>query len=100
MRIKKENAQDILRTVYDGECFFSNDGKVFCSLEDLHKGLSEMSSEVFGYHCNKERCDFSKWILNVLHDEKLAMDVLKSKGKSEKMQEKILKRIEMVKKYL
>lgn len=100
MRISKQKANDILRTVSDGECFFSNDGKVFCGLEDLHRGLKEMSQDVCGYHCNKEKCDFSQWILNVLHDDKLAEDVLKSKGDLEKINKKIEKRIETLKKYI
>lgn len=100
MRISKQKAQEILRTVSDGECFFSNDGKVFCGLEDLYKGLCEMSSDVCGYHCNEEKCDFANWITNVLHDEKLAEDILKSKCDLEKISKKIEKRIETLKKYI
>jgi hypothetical protein len=62
--------------------FYSNDGKVFTSIEDLITGVNEMSEETFAYHFNKEKNDFYNWIYFVFNNEELAKGIQKVKTKS------------------
>lgn len=100
MRLIKSKAVEIMRAVQGGECFFNNDGKVFCSLADFAREITAMSQPVFNFHCNSKKCDFADWIVNVLHDDKLAKDMFGAKGIRPKVEELVLKRAGQLEKYL
>jgi hypothetical protein len=55
--------------------FWCHDGSVFSDLNELAEGLEAMSDEIFAYHSNFEKHDFSNWIRDVVRDEELADDL-------------------------
>lgn len=100
MAINKTTARDILRQVYEGNCFFNTDGKIFSSLADFSVHVKDMPQEVFNYHCNSQKCDFAEWIEGVLHDTVLAKDIRKAKGVRAKIEKRIDERVAQLEKYL
>ncbi len=68
----KLDAARILADIADDKRFFCQDGRVIKNLMELVDGLTDMTEEVFRYHVTSEKNDFSKWIRDVLGDEKLA----------------------------
>lgn len=62
-------------------CFWCNDGRILRNLYDLAKALDEMSDEVFKYHANNEKNDFSNWVGEVLLDPGLAKALKSAKSK-------------------
>lgn len=65
--------------VPDQFCFYASDGKVVKNLKDLVKAIDQMTDDVFNYHANKEKNDFSNWIRDVMQYHDLAHNIL---GKS------------------
>ena len=62
------------------ECFWVNDGPALQSLLGLREAFKTLTKAQFSYHLNKEKNDFSNWILFVLKDEKCSKDLLKAKN--------------------
>lgn len=77
-RVTKEMAQIRLSNVAEDKYFWCQDGKVLKSLQDLGLALSKMDEATFGYHSNQTKNDFSKWVRDVIGDQKLARDLEKS----------------------
>jgi hypothetical protein len=44
-------------------------------MKELAEGLAAISDETFSYHSNAQKNDFSKWVREVIKDEKLASDL-------------------------
>jgi hypothetical protein len=57
------------------QVFLCHDGRVFADMQELGEGLAAMSNEIFTYHSNPEKNDFSNWLRDVIKDEKLANDL-------------------------
>jgi hypothetical protein len=72
VKIGKEEARRRLADVPDDKRFWCHDGRVMKNLGELRKGLIDISDETFRYHFGEGRNDFSKWIREVVGDEKLA----------------------------
>ena len=89
-----------MRTVQGGECFFNNDGKVFCNLADFAREIAAMPQPAFNFHCNSKKCDFAGWIADILHDEKLAKDMIAAKGIRAEIEGLIIKRASQLEKYI
>lgn len=70
------------QTINPEEYFYSNDGRVFSSIDDLFRGLKEMNEETFFYHLNKEKNDFYNWILYVFKESELANSIIRVKTKT------------------
>ena len=79
--ISKEQAQKFLSKVPEEYVFWCYDGSIFRDMKELAEGLVTMSEEVFAYHANPEKNDFSNWIRDVIKDEKLANDLAQSTSK-------------------
>ncbi len=62
--------------------FYSNDGKIFASIEELFIGLKDMTEDTFSYHLNAEKNDFYNWFTHVFHASDIANSVKKVKTKS------------------
>jgi hypothetical protein len=58
--------------------FWCHDGKVLRSLPELGMALGQMNEETFRHHLSGSRNDFSNWVRDVIGDEKLSRDLLKS----------------------
>ena len=78
VRITRTVAEKWLGNVPEGQRFWCQDGKLLKNLPELEAALADMSEETFRYHSNETKNDFSNWVKDVIGDEKLARDLLKS----------------------
>lgn len=97
MRMNKEAAQRILSDVNPDNSFWVNNGPVLKNMEELYGALSSMTKDIYICHVNKEKNDFSNWIKDILHDDKLANDLLKTRSK-EYAAKKVNQRLKYLKK--
>ena len=77
----KEDAAKYLREVSSDQCFWINNGQILKNLDELGNALGQMGDESYCYHANKEKNDFSRWVNDVIGDQKLANDLLSSKNR-------------------
>lgn len=80
-KVDKEEAIRRLGDVPDDKRFWCHDGKVIKNLKELRKALNDMSDETFHHHLGGGRNDFSKWIREVVGDDKLAEALGKAKSR-------------------
>ena len=78
VKVTKQEAEKLLADVPDNQSFWCCDGRIFRNMRDLMVGLASMSDDTFNYHLNAEKNDFSKWVNDVIEDEKLAEDLAQS----------------------
>ena len=78
VRITKTLAENKLGDVPQGQQFWCQDRRVLKSLPELGIALKQMDEETFRHHSNESRNDFSNWVRDVIGDEKLGRDLLKS----------------------
>ena len=78
VKVTKQEAQKLLADVPENHSFWCCDGRIFRNMRDLMVGLASMSGDTFAYHLNAEKNDFSKWVFDVIEDEKLAEDLAQS----------------------
>jgi hypothetical protein len=72
---EKRQLEKLLVKVAAEYVFYCHDGSIFADFRELAEGLEAISDETFAYHVNSERNDFSKWVKDVIKDEKLASDL-------------------------
>ena len=82
-KILKEDAKRYLAEVPGEYVFRCCDGSVFRNMRELRDGLANMSEETYAYHANADKNDFSKWVRDVIKDEKLAADLQGSTSRTE-----------------
>lgn len=78
VRITKTIAAGWLADVRPENEFWCSDGRILKNLPELERALGEMSEETFSYHSNDVKSDFSNWVRDVIGDEKLSRDLVKS----------------------
>ena len=83
VRITKTAVAGWLADVPPENRFWCSDGRVLKDLRELEKALEEMSEDTFGYHSNEVKSDFSNWVRDVIGDEKLSRDLLKSSTRAQ-----------------
>lgn len=71
----KEEAQKFLANVPEEYVFWCRDGQMIRNMNELAEALIGMTDETFGYHSNIDKRDFSRWVKDVIGDEKLASDL-------------------------
>jgi len=81
--IKKIDSKKYLTQVPETLVFWCHDGQIFHDLDQLIAGFDAMSEEVFMYHANEDKNDFSCWILDVIGDGTLAQDIKKARNKAD-----------------
>lgn len=69
-RIKLDKAW--LGDVPGDKMFWCHDGRVVKNMAELAAALKEMPNDIFEYHLNGERNDFSTWVRDVIGDTTLA----------------------------
>lgn len=77
VKMTKDVAAKMLGDVPDEIRFYCHDGRYLKNLDELKSAFEQMSDEVFHYHSNAEKTDFSNWVKDVIGDEKLSRDLLK-----------------------
>jgi hypothetical protein len=82
-RISKEEATRYLRDITGEQVFWCYDGSVFKNMRELRDGLANMSEETYAYHVSTNKNDFSRWVKDVIKDEKLAVNLQGSTSRSE-----------------
>ena len=82
-RITKQDAQRFLDNVAEEHVFRCCDGCSIRNLKELQVALADMTDDVFAYHSNPEKSDFSNWVRDIAGDEKLAADLSKAKSRSQ-----------------
>ena len=85
-KVNKEEAKRRLGDVPDDKRFWCHDGKIIKNLKELRKALNDMGDETFHYHWGEGRNDFSKWIREVVGDDKLAEDLSKTRSRMQASQ--------------
>jgi hypothetical protein len=73
--MSKEQVQKLLSRVPEEYAFWCHDGSVYRDMKELAEGLVKMPDEVFAYHANPEKNDFSNWVRDMIKDDKLADDL-------------------------
>ena len=63
------------------KAFWLSNGQKIDSIKDLYRILDNINDEVFAYHVNSERNDFSTWIKGVFHEKDLAEKISKIQTK-------------------
>jgi len=71
----KEKADKVLAKVPEEYVFWCHDGRTFRDMKDLAEGLAIISDDIFAYHVDSEKNDFSKWVKDIINDEQLASDL-------------------------
>jgi hypothetical protein len=74
-KVMQESAIQFLASVPDNKKFWCTDGAVFSTLKELESGFKSMKKDIFNFHVNSEKNDFSSWIYDVVGDIKLADDL-------------------------
>ena len=95
--VTKEDARKYLCNAAPEQCFWVNNGPILKNLEELADFLPAMSEDTFNHHVSNEKNDFSNWIYGAIGDQKLANDLLSSRGK-ESAVKKIQSRLNSLKK--
>jgi len=72
----------LLKEAEPGKYFYVHNGMTIKNLDELAVALELMDIEVFEYHVNNEKNDFSNWIYYVLEEHTLARDLEKVKSKN------------------
>jgi hypothetical protein len=76
--ITKQVAKARLASVPEEKRFWCNDGRYLSNLEELKTALDGMTDETFLFHSNEAKSDFSKWVDEVIGDDRLARDLKES----------------------
>jgi hypothetical protein len=79
-KLTKTMAETRLGDVAAEKYFFCQDGQVFRNLRELEAALSDMSLGTYQHHVDESKNDFSNWVGQVIGDDKLSRDLLKSVG--------------------
>jgi hypothetical protein len=80
---QEEKSEKYLTNVPEEFCFLCHDGQVFRNIHELIDGFDRMSDDIFAYHCNENKNDFWRWVVDVIQDEKLAEDLKNAKSRQE-----------------
>jgi hypothetical protein len=79
---KKKN-KNILKDTKPEFYFKLIDGSEIKNLLGLADALGKMSDDVFYYHVNEQKNDFSNWIRDIFKQEELATDIMEFKNRLE-----------------
>jgi hypothetical protein len=82
-RITKNVAEKRLGDVPESFIFRCWDGWILRNLRELRDAMVAMENESYVHHVTEQKNDFSRWIRDVIGDDKLATDLEKSASKSQ-----------------
>ena len=81
--LKQETQKVVLDNVPSEYVFYLHDGGTLDNLTDLADALYDMSDDVYSYHVNESKNDFSNWVRDIIKDERLAGDLNKAASKNQ-----------------
>ena len=96
VRITKQDAEKRLGNVPQEYVFVLQDRRQLRNLVDLADALNAMSNEIYNFHVNDSKNDFSRWVVDIIQDEKLARDLGKARSR-ENAAKLVNQRIEFLK---
>ena len=68
----KQDAARVLSDIEGDKRFYSNDGSVLSNVQQLAEFLDRINDDFYYYHVTPEKNDFSRWVGEVVGDDKLA----------------------------
>ncbi len=68
-------ARKWLGDVPEDKRFWCQDGRALKNLPELQVALTDMTEETFRHHANEANNDFSRWVSDVIGDERLSADL-------------------------
>ena len=72
----------LLKEAPTDKYFYVHNGMTIKNLDELAVALELMDIEVFEYHVNNEKNDFSNWVDDIINEEGLAKELLDIKSKT------------------
>ena len=82
-RILRQDAERLLASVPEEYVFRCCDGCILRNMKELGEAFTSMVDETFAFHSNGDKNDFSNWISDIIRDEKLARDIVKSPDRTQ-----------------
>ena len=67
-----------LGDVPEDKRFWCQDGRALKNLQELQVALKDMTEETFRHHSTETNNDFSRWVSDVIGDERLSADLRRS----------------------
>ena len=83
VKLTKTLAKGWLADVSQEKQFWCTDGVYLKNLSELQSALVTMRPETFRDHLNEAKNDFSNWVRDVIGDEQLSRELLKSKTQAQ-----------------
>ena len=74
-KITRSVAQKWLSDVPEDKRFWCQDGRALKNLPELQVALKDMTEETFRHHSTETHNDFSRWVSDVIGDERLSADL-------------------------
>lgn len=85
-KMLKKTAKKFMANVPEEYAFHCQDGRTLKNINELEDALNSMSDEIFSYHSNDGKSDFSNWVRDIIKDQKLSKDLLKSTKRKQALQ--------------
>jgi len=82
-RMKSEEARKYLAHVPEENSFYCTNGSYITSIEELGTAMEKIDDQIYYYHAHDHGNDFSKWVGDVIGDQKLSRDLDKASSKTE-----------------
>ena len=79
--------------------FWLCDGRTIKNMKELGEALNTMSDDIYAYHVNSEKNDFSKWVNDIITDTRLSSD-LAGAGNRESAAKIVMERVELLSRQL
>jgi hypothetical protein len=81
-----------MKNVPEHQQFIVKDGPALQNLKDLQSALATITNEQFSHHVNSAKNDFYNWVYHAVKDEKLALQLSRSRSR-DSMAKAVNKRI-------
>jgi hypothetical protein len=73
--LKSQDIDVVMADVEPQHYFVTKDGRQIKNMRELAEVLEKMNEDVFTYHVNAQKNDFSNWLKDVIRDEELAKEI-------------------------
>ena len=79
----KQEAKRLLADVPNEYVFRCHDGLILQGMKELENALNSTADEIYVFHANTEKNDFTNWVRDVIKDDILAKDLQKAKNRTQ-----------------